>query len=492
MFEQRYSAPEANNKYYIHVSAGGYNKCIKVTGNSVLPNCTGYAYGRFMEAGNVHSCNLPACNARDWYKQKDGYVRGQTPRAGAVMCWDKKNGGKYGHVAIVEEINADGSVTASMSNYPVDGKQLPYWERKNYRPPYNTETGLPFQGFIYNPYVDADAVIKEGASDITINDHKYALYRQNQNEECVVLAAGINKVAPIRNLDADVSVMAKVTGANFYQARDGQADEKYTTYGDLSAPLNHVWTEVPKQDTTLYYDVETGAYGDCTGIHVRQDHNVYSPAVVYPHTGNYQYARMIERNNDKGAAYLNSVSRYSFVIRFTDKTYAIGIALDDMTPALFAKDFRILPNLESIAFLDGGGSAQFGRVRNHKFEYVRETGIENPSAVAIVSKSPYTPELPPEQGETEESEEIPMPDEKPTEQPEINPVDGWEDPEPKTNIILERIAALMSVKSIITLILTGAFCYLVINRMDLPDKFVSIYTMCISFFFGTQFQKQQK
>jgi hypothetical protein len=85
-----------------------------------------------------------------------------------------------------------------------------------------------------------------------------------------------------------------------------------------------------------------------------------------------------------------------------------------------------------------------------------------------------------------------MPDDKPTEQPEINPVDGWEDPEPKTKIILERIAALMSVKSIITLILTGAFCYLVINRMDLPDKFVSIYTMCISFFFGTQFQKQQK
>lgn len=492
MFEQRYNAPEANNKYYIHVSAGGYNKCIKVTGNSVLPNCVGYAYGRFMEAGKVQSCNLPTCNAQDWYKQKDGYVRGQTPRVGSVMCWDKKPGGTYGHVAIVEEINADGSVTASMSNYPVSGQSLPYWERKTYKKPYNTASGLPFQGFIYNPYVDADAVIKEGASDITINDHKYALYRQNQNEKCVVLAAGINKVAPIRNLDADVSVMAKVTGANFYQARDGQADEKYTTYGDLSAPLNHVWTEVPKQDTTLYYDVETGAYGDCTGIHVRQDHNVYSPAVVYPQTGNYQYARMIERNNDKGAAYLNSVSRYSFVIRFTDKTYAIGIALDDMTPALIAKDFRILPNLESIAFLDGGGSAQFGRVRNHKFEYVRETGIENPSAVAIVLKSQYTPELPPEQGETEESGEIPMPDEKPKEQEETKPVDGWEDPEQKTNVIVERIAALMSVKSIITLILTGAFCFLVINDKELPDKFVSIYTMCISFFFGTQFQKQQK
>ena len=492
MFEQRYNAPEAGNLYYIHVSAGGYNKCIKVTGNSVLPNCTGYAYGRYMEAGNVQSCNLPTCNAQDWYKQKDGYVRGQTPRVGSVMCWDKKADGKYGHVAIVEEIHADGSVTASMSNYPVDGKQLPYWERKTYKPPYNTETGLPFQGFIYNPYVDVDAFIKEGASDVTINDHKYALYRQSQNEECVVLAAGINKVASIRNLNADVYVMGKVTGANYFQMRTDQADPVNTTYGDLSAPLNNVWTEVPNQDTTLYFDVETGAYGDCTGIHVRQDHNVFSPALVYPKTGNYQYARMIEQNNDKGAAYLTSFSRYSFVIRFTDKTYAVGIAMDAMTPLQIANDFRILPNLESIAFLDGGGSAQFGRWNGQKFEYVRDTGRECPSAVAIISKSPYTPEEQPEQGETEESGETVMPEEKPAETPEIKPIEDWVDPEPKTNIIVERIAALMSVKSIITLILTGAFCYLVINRMDLPDKFVSIYTMCISFFFGTQFQKQQK
>ena len=95
---------------------------------------------------------------------------------------------------------------------------------------------------------------------------------------------------------------------------------------------------------------------------------------------------------------------------------------------------------------------------------------------------PTEPEVPTESGDENMSE--------PNIEPK--PIDGWTDPEPKTNIILERIAALMSVKSIITLILTVAFCYLVINDKALPDKFVSIYTMCISFFFGTQFQKQQK
>lgn len=491
MFEQRYNAPEAGNLYYIHVSAGGYNQCIKVTGNSVLPNCTGYAYGRYMEAGNVQSCNLPTCNAQDWYKQKDGYVRGQTPRVGSVMCWDKKADGKYGHVAIVEEIHADGSVTASMSNYPVDGKKLPYWERKTYKPPYNTETGLPFQGFIYNPYVDADAFIMEGASDVTINDHVYSLYRQKQNEECVVLAAGLNKVASIRNLDADVYVMAKVTGANYFQMRTDQDDPVNTTYGDLSAPLNNVWTEVPNQDSTLYFDAETGVYGDCTGIHVKQDHNVFSPAVVYPKTGNYQYARMIERNNDKAASYLNSVSRYSFVIRFTDKTYAVGIAKDDMTPTQIAKDFRILPNLESIAFLDGGGSAQFGRWNGQKFEYVRDTGRECPSAVAIVSKSPYTPELPPEQGETEESEEIPMPDEKPVEQTETKPIEGWKDPEAEKTTFKDRFVAMLSIKSILTLSGNAMFLYLTAIGKIAPEIFMTVFTSEVSFYFGVTFQKNK-
>ena len=170
MFIERYTAPEAGNKWYINTAGGGYNKCIRINGYSVLPNCVGYAYGRFMEEAGLYSCNLSTGDAQNWFGYADGYPRGQVPKVGAVMCWNRKPDTKYGHVAIVEEVHADGSVTASMSNYSKDGS-LPYFERKTYKPPYTTTTGLPFQGFIYNPFLFA--VIDQGASDVSINEHKY-------------------------------------------------------------------------------------------------------------------------------------------------------------------------------------------------------------------------------------------------------------------------------------------------------------------------------
>ena len=85
-----------------------------------------------------------------------------------------------------------------------------------------------------------------------------------------------------------------------------------------------------------------------------------------------------------------------------------------------------------------------------------------------------------------------MTETKPQEQQEIEPVEDWQDPEEKDSIIVHRIAALLSVKSLITIFLTVIFGLLVLKGEELPDKFVSIYTMCISFFFGYQFKKAEK
>lgn len=504
MFEQRYAAPGSGNKFYINVDGGGFNRCIKVSGFSVLPNCTGYAWGRFMEECGRTSCNLSTGNAQNWYSYTaDGYPRGQVPKLGAVMCWGAGSG-KYGHVAIVEQINTDGSVIASMSNYPVDGKKLPYFDRVTYRPPYRSASRLPFQGFIYNPYITTD--IPFGASDQERNGHKYSLYKQGDNETVAVLSAGLNQLSRIQDLNADVWVMAKATGANFFnnEPKDGDdvknPDPFGTTYGDISAPLNEVWRELPNQNTTLYFDYETGAFGDCTGIHIDPAHNIASPAVIFPAKGNYQYARMIERNGDKGAAYLNSRSRFSFAIRTKDGRYIAGIALEELTPKEIADDWRTLPELESIQFFDGGGSAQFGRVNSEgKFEYVRTTPRKVPSAFAIISKTPYKPETKPTTDETQKDEDEPMDDEKtpetggnePTATPEPEPVPDWKDPEPQTGIITERIAALMSVKSILTLALTAVFAYLVIHQIAIPDLFNEIYKIVILFFFGYQTGKAQ-
>lgn len=54
--------------------------------------------------------------------------------------------------------------------------------------------------------------------------------------------------------------------------------------------------------------------------------------------------------------------------------------------------------------------------------------------------------------------------------------------------ILQRLAALMSVKSIVTIALTGVFAYLAIVG-KISQEFIMIYTTIIAFYFGTQSQR---
>lgn len=156
MFSQRTSAPTVGNLLWVRRSYGGYNR-IEQTGNGssggwTLPNCTGYAYGRFMEEMGVTSCNLihsPGADARNWWGHtSDGYSRGQTPYLGAVLCWGS---GTYGHVAIVEQIYSDTDIIWSESNWSgrLNGSRPGrYWRRIRGNP----RTYLSgFQGYIYPP-----------------------------------------------------------------------------------------------------------------------------------------------------------------------------------------------------------------------------------------------------------------------------------------------------------------------------------------------------
>ena len=56
---------------------------------------------------------------------------------------------------------------------------------------------------------------------------------------------------------------------------------------------------------------------------------------------------------------------------------------------------------------------------------------------------------------------------------------------------LKRLAALLSVKSIVTLVLTGVFAFLAITGTVTGSDFLTIFFMVISFYFGTQSQKLQ-
>ena len=56
--------------------------------------------------------------------------------------------------------------------------------------------------------------------------------------------------------------------------------------------------------------------------------------------------------------------------------------------------------------------------------------------------------------------------------------------------ILKRIASLLSVKSIVTLILTCVFAYMAV-RGQISQDFMTVYAVVIAFYFGTQSQKAQ-
>ena len=56
--------------------------------------------------------------------------------------------------------------------------------------------------------------------------------------------------------------------------------------------------------------------------------------------------------------------------------------------------------------------------------------------------------------------------------------------------ILKRLAALLSVKSLVTLVLTGVFAWMAVAGAISQD-FMTIYAVIIAFYFGTQSQKIQ-
>ena len=55
----------------------------------------------------------------------------------------------------------------------------------------------------------------------------------------------------------------------------------------------------------------------------------------------------------------------------------------------------------------------------------------------------------------------------------------------------EKLAKLVNVKSIITLILCGVFAYLSIIGQIMPDQFLTIFTIVVSFYFGSQIEKKK-
>ncbi|MCI6067806.1 MAG: hypothetical protein MR707_06210 [Galactobacillus timonensis] len=216
--------------------------------------------------------------------------------------------------------------------------------------------------------------IPKGYSKQTINGHAYMVYRQKDGQKIGVLSAGGKNLKAISAHDTpDALIYAKIGGANFFQMAQGA--DFGTHYGDEVSPLNGVYQIVPTQESTLYYNLETGKYGNCTGYYPDKSENVFSPAVVY-HDGTYEYAKMV------GVNHVNVSSIYTALIRLKDGTYIMALSASNTTPKAMYNDFKGIDGFENMAVLDGGGSAQMQAWHDGKMDNVRVTTRLIPSVVA--------------------------------------------------------------------------------------------------------------
>ena len=58
------------------------------------------------------------------------------------------------------------------------------------------------------------------------------------------------------------------------------------------------------------------------------------------------------------------------------------------------------------------------------------------------------------------------------------------------NALSKRLDKLLTIKSIVTIILTGIFAYLAVRGVVNGEQFLVIFTTVIAFYFGTQAKKE--
>jgi surface antigen len=114
------AAYRQNNPFwptYAPSSVGG--QLTDLTGKYyVKGNCTWYANGRLRQLGYSNAALSKLIgNAHEWDDQarNGGIPMGKTPKVGAVAQWESN------HVAVVEQVNGDGTIVISESSYPYNG-----------------------------------------------------------------------------------------------------------------------------------------------------------------------------------------------------------------------------------------------------------------------------------------------------------------------------------------------------------------------------------
>lgn len=414
-FTERTSAPAVNNKYYVRTTYGGLNKCILIdsTTGSVLPNCVGYAYGRFMECAKVKTCSLPTGDAGDWYDAAISFQRGKTPRLGAVACWTGGTAGK-GHVAIVEKIEGN-TVTVSESGYYSKIR----FQRRQMVPPFDFN-GLSFRGFIYNPYFSGNGkmVIPEGKFETEINGEKVIGYGQRAGQRLGMISAeGPKPLQALQTIgkidDPGVTIYASMN-ANYFQMSTDQSDPYGTHYGTEISQTNHF---TPHKGNVLAYavmlDGKSFAAPDSQFWYTKDEVQfACAPAHIAYLRGN-----KVDLWSSAFRASKEGPNTQSMLIRTADR-FALAVVSGKVTIAdCVSWAEKNVDGLLDLCFMDSGGSSQImigyefpvytGRALPNVLSFYRMKEDLDIPAESVTDEPVITePEKPSETAETGSDQEL--------------------------------------------------------------------------------------
>lgn len=248
-----------------------------------LPNCTCYAWGRFWEINGEPPNTLSTGNANTWFERSHGFLKGQTPQLGAIVCWDYwSNSGHYGHVAIVEKIYSDGSFLVSESGYSAQ------WYFKTEKSDTNGflswmygYSGLKLQGFIYASNISG---LGSEYHWISITQYLSDYLNDDTINNCYCVAGNLLNYG--WTLQAICGILGNAIQESFCSAdmyelnatppRQGYGILQWTPYADLQA-----WMD--REYPTWRTDLDVNGNAQCARIKYEYDNGLqYYPSSYSP------------------------------------------------------------------------------------------------------------------------------------------------------------------------------------------------------------------
>lgn len=349
-------APDYDDPCWISTAKGGLNKCLEIdpSTGSVLPNCTGFAYGAWMKSTGEQVCDLPTGDAGNWYGQTLYYEKGQDPKPGAIACWKGGTNGQ-GHVAMVNTVNGDGSITVCESGYYSRIR----FQTKTIPAPYNRD-GLTFQGFIYNPAAETTRQEIQPGKGLSqwLDQTIWILGQRDGWKLGMMSAAGDDPhtaLQPIDQIDDPNVIVYGSMNCNYFQMETGQADPYGTHYGTEISFTNDFR---PHKGNVLAYAQRIGgqtvAAPDSSFWYGPEEVEfACAPAAVIYMGGQYV--------NLWSAAFASTkahMTQQSMLIRAGGR-YAFAVCSGKLLVTQCIQWARAtFKDLEDLAFLDSGGSSQ--------------------------------------------------------------------------------------------------------------------------------------